>query len=74
MFLHYEDMLAYPEEHIRKIADFTGIDCTSDIISKVSGAITSTVNFAVLLLFRLWLRQGHLLRRLGQWHVLVNAE
>eukprot|EP00904_Undaria_pinnatifida_P003267 jgi/Undpi1/12941/HiC_scaffold_7.g02607.m1 len=36
MFLHYEDMLAYPEEHIRKIADFTGIDCTSDIISKTA--------------------------------------
>lgn len=35
LFLRYEDMLKTPEEHIRKIADFTGIPHTPDIISKV---------------------------------------
>lgn len=40
MFLCYEDMLADPQAHIQKIADFTGIDCTPEILAKASRMIT----------------------------------
>lgn len=36
LFIKYESMLAAPEEHIRKIADFVGINHTPEIIEKVS--------------------------------------
>lgn len=35
LFLHYEAMLAEPEAHIRQIAEFAGIEHTSEIIAKV---------------------------------------
>lgn len=35
LFLHYEAMVAEPEAHIRKIAEFAGIEHTPEIISKV---------------------------------------
>lgn len=35
LFLHYENMLRNPEEHIRLIADFAGIEHTPEIIAKV---------------------------------------
>lgn len=35
MFLRYEDMLADPAAHIKKIADFVGIETTPEIIEKV---------------------------------------
>lgn len=34
LFLTYEQMLADPQEQIRKIADFAGIDCTAETIAK----------------------------------------
>lgn len=37
LFLHYEAMLAAPQEHIRKIADFASIDHTPEILEKASG-------------------------------------
>lgn len=36
MFLRYEDMLANPAAHIKKIADFVDIETTPEIIEKVS--------------------------------------
>lgn len=36
LFLRYEDMLAEPEEHIKKIGDFAGIHYTPEIVSKVT--------------------------------------
>ncbi|CAM9623306.1 unnamed protein product, partial [Ectocarpus sp. 8 AP-2014] len=38
LFLHYEAMLAEPQEHIRKIADFAGIKHTPDILAKTAAA------------------------------------
>ncbi|CAN0392624.1 unnamed protein product, partial [Ascophyllum nodosum] len=38
LFIKYESMLAAPEEHIRKIADFAGIRHTPDIIAKTAAA------------------------------------
>ncbi|CAM9660288.1 unnamed protein product [Ectocarpus sp. 12 AP-2014] len=38
LFLHYEAMLAEPQEHIRKIADFAGINYTPDILAKADAA------------------------------------
>lgn len=35
LFLHYESMLKEPEENIRKIADFAGIEYTPETIAKV---------------------------------------
>lgn len=35
MFLRYEDMLADPAAHIKKIADFVDIETTPEIIEKV---------------------------------------
>lgn len=35
LFLQYEGMLKEPEKHIKKIADFAGIDYTPEIIAKV---------------------------------------
>lgn len=35
LFLHYEAMIKNPEEHIRKIAEFAGIEHTPEIIAKV---------------------------------------
>lgn len=35
LFLQYESMLDDPEQNIRKIADFAGIEHTPDIIAKV---------------------------------------
>lgn len=40
MFLCYEDMLADPQAHIQKIADFTGIDCTPEILAKTLAGST----------------------------------
>ncbi|CAN0122078.1 unnamed protein product [Scytosiphon promiscuus] len=34
LFLHYEAMLAEPEEHIKKIAEFAGIEHTPETIAK----------------------------------------
>lgn len=45
LFLHYEQMLADPEGHIRKIADFAGIEHTREIIAKVSLAHSHTIMF-----------------------------
>lgn len=39
LFLRYEDMLASPEEHIRKIGDFAGIPYTPESVAKVRGSI-----------------------------------
>lgn len=36
LFLHYEAMLAEPEEHIRMIADFADIQYTQDVLAKAS--------------------------------------
>ncbi|CAM9126316.1 unnamed protein product [Hapterophycus canaliculatus] len=36
MFLHYEAMLANPEEHVRKIAEFAGIEHTQETLDKAS--------------------------------------
>ncbi|CAN0329358.1 unnamed protein product [Pylaiella littoralis] len=38
LFLHYEAMLAAPQEHIRKIADFASIDHTPEILEKATAA------------------------------------
>lgn len=35
LFLRYEDMLAETEAHIKKIADFAGIETTPEIVAKV---------------------------------------
>lgn len=35
MFLRYEDMLADPAAHVKKIADFVDIETTPEIIEKV---------------------------------------
>lgn len=35
MFLRYEDMLTDPATHIKKIADFAGIETTPEIVDKV---------------------------------------
>lgn len=35
LFLHYESMLKEPEENIRKITDFAGIEYTPETIAKV---------------------------------------
>ena len=34
MFLCYENMLAEPQEHIQKIAEFMGLECTPEILAK----------------------------------------
>ena len=41
MFLCYEQMLADPPTHIRKIADFAGIGCTPEILRKVTDFFSS---------------------------------
>eukprot|EP00903_Cladosiphon_okamuranus_P008699 g8335.t1 len=38
LFLHYEGMLAEPEAHIRKIAEFAGIEHTDETIAKTVAA------------------------------------
>ncbi|CAM9593461.1 unnamed protein product [Ectocarpus sp. 12 AP-2014] len=40
LFLHYENMLKEPEENIRKIADFAGIEHTPETIAKTVAAST----------------------------------
>lgn len=35
LFLHYEAIVSDPEAHIRKIADFAGIEHTDKTIAKV---------------------------------------
>ncbi|CAN0192178.1 unnamed protein product [Scytosiphon promiscuus] len=40
MFLQYEDMLADPATHVKKMADFVGIETTPEIIEKVVAAST----------------------------------
>ncbi|CAN0436574.1 unnamed protein product [Pylaiella littoralis] len=42
LFLHYESMLENPEEHIRMIAEFAGIEHTPEIIAKTATA--SSIN------------------------------
>lgn len=42
LFLHYEAMHAEPEAHIRKIAEFAGIEHTPEIIAKVKLRQTSS--------------------------------
>lgn len=39
LFLTYEQMLANPEEQIRKIADFAGIQCTAETLAKASDVV-----------------------------------
>lgn len=39
MFLQYESMLENPEEHIRMIAEFAGIEHTPEIIAKVRSLV-----------------------------------
>ncbi|CAM9881690.1 unnamed protein product [Ectocarpus sp. 6 AP-2014] len=38
MFFHYKAMLAEPQEHIRKIVEFSGINYTPDILAKADAA------------------------------------
>lgn len=38
LFLHYEDMVADPQKNIQRIADFSGIKCTPEILAKASPA------------------------------------
>ncbi|CAM9568921.1 unnamed protein product [Ectocarpus fasciculatus] len=40
LFLHYENMVKEPEENIRKIADFAGIEYTPETIAKTVAAST----------------------------------
>eukprot|EP00904_Undaria_pinnatifida_P003263 jgi/Undpi1/12938/HiC_scaffold_7.g02604.m1 len=40
LFLHYEDMVADPQKNIQRIADFSGIKCTPEILAKTVAAST----------------------------------
>ena len=41
LFLHYEAMLSEPAAHIKKIAEFAGIEHTDEVIAKVKKLETS---------------------------------
>ena len=60
LFLQYEAMLAEPAEHIRKIADFAGIEYTPEIIAKASwkyrAAETSVCMYSTLVSQKLFVR------------------
>lgn len=49
LFLTYEQMLADPEEQIRKIADFAGIVCTAETLAKASAVVQRVSQGRVLI-------------------------